>query len=87
MGSTGNKGAQAPCFLTGAALQFLIAEAFFFAQLCSDHILLIHGKPFRLGDLQQLLKIERLLQTRQQMALLARMGQKSIELFERQKMT
>ena len=68
-------------------MQFLIAEVLFLAQLGRDHILLIHGKPFRLGDLQQLLKIERLLQTRQQMGLLARMGQKGIELFERQKIT
>jgi hypothetical protein len=87
MGLAGNEGAQTPCFLTGAALEFLIAEVLFLAQLGRDHILLIHGKPFRLGDLQQLLKIERLLQARQQMGLLARMGQKGIELFERQKIT
>lgn len=87
MGSAGNEGAQAPCFLTGAALQFLIAEVLVLAQLCGDHVLLTHGKPFRLGDLQQLLEIERLLQARPQMGLLACMGQKGIELFERQKIT
>ena len=65
-------------------MQFLIAEAFVLAQLSSDYILLRQGKAFRLGDLQQLLKIKRLLQTRQQVGLPARMGQKGIELFERQ---
>jgi hypothetical protein len=87
MRSARNKGAQAPCFFAGAALQFLIAQVLFLAQLGSDHILLIYRKPFRLGDLEQLLHIERLLQTRPQMGLLARMDQKGIELFERQKMT
>ena len=87
MRSARNKRAQTPCFLTGAALQFLIAEVLFFAQLCGDHVLLTHGKAFCLGDLQQLLEIERLLQARQQMGLLARMGQKGIQLFERQKIT
>lgn len=87
MGSAGNEGAQAPCFLTGAALQLLIAEVLVLAELRGDYVLLTHGKPFCLGDLQELLEIEGMLQARQQMGLLARMGQKGIELFERQKIT
>ena len=83
MESTGNETAQPACLLAGSALQLSITEVRFFPQLRSDHVVLAHHKPFGLGDLQELLKIQWLLQARGELRLLARVSEESVELFER----
>ena len=50
----------------------------------ADHVLLLHRKTLCLGDLQQVFKVERLLQPRRQLGLLACVGEEGVELFERQ---
>jgi len=83
MGSTRNEAAQAARLLSSPALQFRITEVLLFPQLRLDHVVLDQGEAFSLGDLQQLLQIQRLLQTLRQMGLLAGVSKEGIELFER----
>ena len=87
MGSARNKAAQPARFLSGATLQLQVTEVLLLPQLGLDHILLLHREALRLGDLQQLLKIERLLQPQRQFGLLTCMGEKGVELCERQETT
>jgi len=83
MGSTRNEAAQAARLLPSPALQFRITEVLLFTQLRLDHVVLAQGEAFGLGDLQQLLQIQRLLQTLRQMGLLAGVSEEGVELFER----
>ena len=56
----------------------------FLAHLRSDHILFRYRETCSLRELQQLIELKRLLQTGCQLRLAAGMGEKGIELFERQ---
>jgi hypothetical protein len=75
--------AQPARLLSGPALQLRIAEVLLFPELRLDHVVLAHGEAFGLGDLQQVIQIQRLLQTLRQMGLLAGVRKEGIELFER----
>lgn len=83
MGSTGDETAQPARLLTSPALQLCIAEVLLLPQLRLDHVVLAQGEAFGLGDLQQLLEIQGLLQTLRQMGLLAGVSKEGVELFER----
>lgn len=79
--------AQPAGFFTGPALQFGIAQMRFLTQLRLNHVLLAERKALRLGELQQILQIQRLLQSLRQLGLLAGVGEEGVELLERHRQT